>query len=86
MSGKNLLSMFDRPVFTACGIVDSTLREKPPKTVTSYENLGRLCNLDEPEWNQYITRETAYSTTMAHLEHPGIRAIKAEAWESADVE
>ncbi len=33
LSGKNLLSMFDTSVVTACGNVDSTLREEPPKTV-----------------------------------------------------
>ena len=57
MSGKNLLSILDKPVFNACENMDSTLREKPPMTVTFYENLGRSCNIDEPESNLSIRRD-----------------------------
>ncbi len=67
MSGKTLLPMLDAPVFTVCENVDSKLREEPPKTVTFYGNLGRLCNRDEPERNRSIRRETTGSTTTAYL-------------------
>ena len=67
MSGKSFPSMLDTPVFTVCENVDSALREEPNKTVTFYENLGRLCNIDDLERNRSITRQTTESTTTAQL-------------------
>ncbi len=76
MSGKSLLSMLDMPVFTACENMDSTLREEPPKTVTFYENLGRLCSIDDPDRNRSIAWETMESNTTAYLDYPGVLRIK----------
>ena len=61
----HLLSMLDTPVLTACGNMDSTFREEPPKTVTFCENLGHSCNIDDPERNRSITWETTELTTTA---------------------
>ncbi len=53
--------------------------------MTFYENLGRLFNVDDPERNRSITRETTESITTAYMDYPVVRSIK-EAWESTDVE
>ncbi len=71
-SGKNLLSMLDAPIFTACENTDSTLREEPPKTVTFYDNLGRSCSIDDPRRNWSDAWEAPEFTITVKLGPPGI--------------
>ena len=52
------------------------MREEPPKTVTFYENLGRLCSIDDSRQNCAITRETTESTIAAYLGYPVVCRIK----------
>ncbi len=89
MSGNSLVSMPETPVSTACENRDSTLLEEPSKTVTFYGNLGRSCNIDDPERNPSSAWETAESTTtayLAYLGYPEVLRVKEGAWESMDVE
>ena len=85
-SWEEPLPTLDTPLPTAYESMDSTLRDEPPKTMTFYENLGRLCSEDDPGWNRSITRETTGSTTTAYLGYPGVRKVKNEVWESTSVE
>ncbi len=75
--------MLDTPVFTDCENVDSG---GAIKDSDFYENLGRSCIIDDPQWNWSITRETTESTATAYLGYPGVLRITEETWELTNSE